>query len=99
MEPNMSQLLSRASRGLALAGLITLLTLRPEGTAQENRPQGQTDPADTAKKVAQLTAKLKDRSYWPDQYRAAEALGQLGPAAKDAIPDLAAAATKDPEPF
>lgn len=60
--------------------------------------QSQTEPADKAKVVSKLISNLKDQSYWPDQYRAAEALGRLGPAAKDAVPALAAA-LKDPERF
>jgi hypothetical protein len=51
-----------------------------------------------AKKVSQLAAALEDRSRWPDRYRAAVELGQLGPAAEDAVPALTAA-LKDPEFF
>jgi HEAT repeat protein len=69
-----------------------------EGNAQSDRPGKQTEQSETAKKVSRLTAALKDRSYWPDQQRAAEALGQMGSAAKDAVPALVAA-LKDPEPY
>jgi uncharacterized protein (TIGR03067 family) len=40
-----------------------------------------------AKNVDQLIADLKVK-YWPDRYRAAEALGTLGPAAGSAVPAL-----------
>ncbi len=87
-----------AARGLALGALAMLLAVSPEGGAQDDRPRGETNPADAAKKVPQLIAALKDRSFFPDRYRAAKDLGELGPAARDAVPALAAA-LNDPEPL
>ena len=40
-----------------------------------------------------LVRALRDGSYWPNQYRAAEELGKLGPAAKYAVPALIEATT------
>lgn len=80
-------------RGQALVATCVLLTISAGGSAQgdkERQPQ-----ADSADKMAKLIAALKDRSYWPNQYRAAEALGYWGP--KEAVPALAAAAKDDPQ--
>jgi HEAT repeat protein len=78
--------------------LPLLLVVSPQSNAQSDRPREPAEPSETAKQVSRLTAALKDRSYWPNQYRAAEALGQLRPAAKDAVPALVAA-LNDPEIF
>src|SRR5262249_22120509 len=50
-----------------------------------------------SEKVAQLISALKENSYWPDQYRAAEGLGEMGRAAKEAVSPLVAA-LKNSEP-
>jgi HEAT repeat protein len=92
----MRKLFSSAARGRALVALSFLLAVGVGGNAQGERRQGQTGPTDSAKGLSRLMAALKDRSYWPDQYRAANALGELGPAARDAVPALAEA-LKDPE--
>ncbi len=94
----MRKLCCSAARGLALGALAVLLAVGPEGYAQDGRPRGQSNPADAAKKVPELIAALKDRSYYPNRYRAAKDLGELGPAARDAVPALAAA-LNDPEPL
>jgi hypothetical protein len=47
-------------------------------------------PVDAAAQVRKHRTALKD-TYWPNQYRAAEALAKLGPAAAEAVPDLLAA--------
>ena len=94
----MRKLFQTASRGLALAALSFLLVIGPVGNAQSDRPPEQTERSETAKKVSQLIAVLKDPAYWPNRYRAAEGLGQLGPAARDAVPALVVA-LKDREDF
>ena len=94
----MTKVFPLASRGLVLAALSLLLTINPEGNAQGDPSDRRADASETAKTVARLAAALKDRAYWPDQYRAAEGLEKLGPLAEDALPDLIAA-LKDPEPF
>jgi HEAT repeat protein len=43
--------------------------------------------ADREKEAARLTARLKS-AYWPDRYRAAESLRDLGVAARSAVPAL-----------
>jgi HEAT repeat protein len=93
----MSRLFPFAFRRQTLVAVSFLLAISTGGNVQGDRPEEKKEPTDTEKKVSKLTAALKDRSYWPDQYRAAQALEKLGPAAKDAVPALAAA-LKDPEP-
>lgn len=62
------------------------------------RPPERAPAMGDRKKPARLVATLKESPYWPDRYRAAEDLGKLGTAAREAVPVLVAA-LKDSEPF
>jgi HEAT repeat protein len=93
-----------------LTGLLVLSRFEAIGFAKS----ADTEPAKTAptpkkptpipeptrrdKTVRQLIKALEDKSYWPDQYRAAKALSDFGPWAKEAVPALGTA-LKDEEPF
>jgi len=97
---NMSKLLLNPSRGLALAALCHFSwPSTGGGNADGVWLQEQTKPMDVGKAVSKLISALKDRSYWPDQYRAAEALGNLGPAAKVAVPGPGRRRERPPSPW
>ena len=65
--------------------LIVLSVIAGFSVASAEPPFSERGP--DAKNVDQLIANLKVK-YWPDRYRAAEALGTLGPAASSAVPAL-----------
>jgi Leucine-rich repeat (LRR) protein len=94
----MTKLSIIAFRGLVVGALSFFLAIDTGHKAACARLPLPNEQAEPEKTVPELIKALKDRSYSPDQYRAAEELGRRGLAAKSSASALADA-LKDPDPF
>ena len=92
-------MLNRTILHLAFLSALLVVSLAASSHAQEKAKEKKEkkaiDPAVTAR-VTKLIEALKDKDY-KVRLRAALGLGEIGPAAKDAVPALKAMSETDPE--
>ena len=79
---------NRTILSLAFLSVLLFVSLTESSNAQDQATdKKQKEATYNGKTVSQLTEALKDKDR-STRMRAAEALGQIGPAAKDAVPAL-----------